>query len=110
MAEKGVIMNIAAQVDRLVESHSALAKACSALTAERDSLREENRTLKLQIKELQGQLAQMQLSDGLSGGGADKERARARINRLLREVDRCIALLAKSGGKDEEENDETQPE
>ena len=104
MAEKGVIMNIAAQVDRLIGSHSALAKACSELTAERDSLRDENRMLKLQIRELQQQLSRMQLSDGLSGGGADKERARARINRLLREVDRCIALLGKNAG--EAENDD----
>ena len=95
MAEKGVIMNIAAQVDRLVESHSTLAKACAELTAERDALRNENRTLALQIKELQARLSKMQLSDGLSGGAADKEGARARINRLLREVDRCIALLDK---------------
>lgn len=98
MAEKGVIMNIAAQVDRLVGSHSALAKACSELTVERDSLREENKTLKLQIRDLQQQLSRMQLTDGLSGGGADRERARARINRLLREVDRCIALLNKNSG------------
>ena len=99
MAEKGVIMNIAAQVDRLVGEHAALAKACSELTAECDSLREENKTLKLQIRELQQQLSRMQLSDGLSGGGADRERARARINRLLREVDRCIALLSKGTGE-----------
>ena len=103
MAEKGVIMNIAAQVDRLVGEHAALAKACSELTAERDSLRDENKTLKLQIRELQQQLSRMQLSDGLSGGSADRERAKARINRLLREVDRCIALLDKNAGEAAEE-------
>ena len=90
-------MNIAAQVERLIESHSTLTRACSELTAERDSLREENRTLAAQVRELQNQLSKLQLSDGLSGGKADKELARARINRLLREVDRCIALLDKHG-------------
>ena len=106
MAEKGVIMNISAQVERLIGSHSALAKACSELTAERDSLRDENRMLKLQIRELQQQLSRMQLSDGLSGGNADKERARARINRLLREVDRCIALLAENRDNEDEQPQE----
>ena len=100
MAEKGVIMKIAAQVERLIKAHATLAKACSALTAERDALREENKTLKLQIREQQQQLAHLQLSDGLSGGNADKEQARARINRLLREVDRCIALLDKNAEPD----------
>ena len=106
MAEKGVIMNISAQVERLIGSHSALAKACSELTAERDSLRDENRMLKLQIRELQQQLSRMQLIDGLSGGNADKERARARINRLLREVDRCIALLAENRDNEDEQPQE----
>ena len=103
MAEKGVIMNISAQVERLIEAHSTLTAACSDLTAERDALRDENRTLKMQIRDLQQQLAKMQLSDGLSGGNADKERARARINRLLREVDRCIALLVKNREESQEE-------
>ena len=33
------------------------------------------------------------LAEGLAGGGRNRERARARVNRLVREVDRCIALL-----------------
>ena len=105
MAEKGVIMNIAAQVDRLIESHATLTRACSELTAERDSLREENRTLAMQVRELQNRISRLQLQDGLNGGVADKEQARARINRLLREVDRCIALIDRGNDNDEEERD-----
>ena len=89
-------MNIAAQVERLIGSHATLARACSELTAERDSLRDENRMLKMQVRELQGRVSKLQLSDGLNGGTADREEARARINRLLREVDRCIALIDKT--------------
>ena len=37
--------------------------------------------------------AQVRLAEGLAGGGRNRERARARVNRLVREVDRCIALL-----------------
>lgn len=95
-------MNIAAQVDRLIESHSALTRACSELTAERDSLRRENRTLTMQVKELQNRIDRMQLGEALNGRGADKEEARARINRLLREVDRCIALIDKGINTEEE--------
>ena len=95
-------MNIAAQVDRLIESHSALTRACSELTAERDSLRRENRTLTMHVKELQNRIERMQLGEALNGRGADKEEARARINRLLREVDRCIALIDKGINTEEE--------
>ena len=36
--------------------------------------------------------ARMQLTEGLAGGGRNREKARARVNRLY-EVDKCIALL-----------------
>ena len=35
----------------------------------------------------------MQLAAGLAGDRRDKEKARTRVNRLMREVDKCIALL-----------------
>ena len=46
----------------------------------------------------------MRLSEGLGGPAGDRDKARARINRLMREVDRCIALLSKQpvGAGDEE--------
>lgn len=95
MAEKGVILNIESRVCRLVEAHSALSVACSSLTSERDRLLEENRALQMRIKELESQLSVSELCDGFGGASANRERAKARVNRLLREVDRCIALLNK---------------
>ena len=44
-------------------------------------------------RELDAELARMQLTEGLAGGGRNREKARARVNRLMREVDKCIALL-----------------
>ena len=35
----------------------------------------------------------MQLTEGLAGESRNREKARARVNRLMREVDKCIALL-----------------
>ena len=37
----------------------------------------------------------MQLTEGVAGGGRNRENARARVNRLMREVDKCITLLNK---------------
>ena len=39
----------------------------------------------------------MRLADSLAGGSGDREKARARVNRLMREVDKCIALTAALG-------------
>ena len=53
----------------------------------------ENRTLQERVRSLEEELSCVRLAEGLAGGGRNRERARARVNRLVREVDRCIALL-----------------
>ena len=60
-----------------------------------DALKEEKRLLEQKIRNLDHELSKMQLTAGLAGGSADKEKARTRVNRLMREVDKCIALLNK---------------
>ena len=44
---------------------------------------------------LKAEIQRLRLAEGLSGNSADNSKSRARINQLLREVDKCIALLAK---------------
>ena len=48
-----------------------------------------------QIRELGKELARVQLSQGLAGNAPDQSKAIARVNRLMREVDKCITLLNK---------------
>lgn len=93
MADKNVIDHIEARVKQLIDDHRRLAAQCAELTAERDALKADNRSLQEQVRRLDGELARMQLTDGLEGGGRNREKARARVNRLMREVDKCIALL-----------------
>ena len=84
MAEKSVITNIENRIRQLMDDHKRLSDQCAELTAQRDSLKAENRTLQERIRELDGELSRMQLTEGL-----------ARVNRLMREVDKCIALLGR---------------
>lgn len=93
MADKSVITNLETRVGRLIEEHRRLCGLCSELTRERDTLRAEKRSLEERIRELDAQVGRMQLAEGLAGGGTNREKARARVNRLMREVDKCIALL-----------------
>ena len=90
MADKSVITNIEARVRQLIDDHKRLSDLCAELTAQRDTLRSEKRTLEERVRELDAELARMQLTEG---GGRNREKARARVNRLMREVDKCIALL-----------------
>ena len=93
MAEKSVITNIENRIRQLMDDHKRLSDQCAELTAQRDNLKAENRTLQERIRELDGELSRMQLTEGLAGRNRDK--ARARVNRLMREVNKCIALLGR---------------
>ncbi len=96
MADKSAITNLEGRIGQLLDDHRRLAALCRELTAERDALRVANRALEERTRELDGRLARMQLAEGLAGGGREREQARARVNRLMREVDRCIALLGRA--------------
>ena len=85
MADKSVITNFEARVRQLIDDHKRLSDLCAELTAQRDTLRSEKRTLEERVRELDAELARMQLTEGLAGGGRNREKAR--------EVDKCIALL-----------------
>lgn len=93
MAEKNVIRNIGSRVAQLIESHRKLSSLCSDLQRERDALKAENRRLQEQVKVLENELSVSRLSQGFLGEGANRDKARARVNRLMREIDKCIALL-----------------
>lgn len=95
MAEKSVITNIENRIRQLMDDHKRLSDQCAELTAQRDSLKAENRTLQERIRELDGELSRMQLTEGLAGGSRNRDKARARVNRLMREVGKCIALLGR---------------
>ncbi len=93
MAEKSVITNLGERIRQLIADHRRLSGICGELTAECRQLKSENRTLQERIKALEGELARQQLAAGLAGDKRNREKARARVNRLMREVDKCIALL-----------------
>ena len=95
MAEKKVISDFEAQIRQLIADHRRLTALCKETAAERDVLRKENRDLQMQVKELGKELARVQLSQGLAGNAPDQSKAIARVNRLIREVDKCITLLNK---------------
>ena len=65
------------------------------LQAQRDKLQAQNRELTNRLAEAERRISSLELSEGLAGNSADRKQAKARVNRLMREIDRCIALLNK---------------
>ena len=52
------------------------------------------RALQEQAKRDKEELARLEMAAALNGSDRDKSAARAQVNRLLREVDKCIALVS----------------
>jgi len=95
MTNKSVIIHLEEQIKKLITEHSKLVDLCYKLSQDRQNLRVENRALQEKVNLLNKELSQQQLISSLGGDGGDKNKARARINCLIREVDKCIALIGK---------------
>ena len=93
MAKKDIIKLLREQVENLIASHEKCAMECRGLIAERDRLVADKRALEERVRELEVRIKSLELSGVMSGTGGDVERARQRVNNLLREIDRCIEAV-----------------
>ena len=96
MACKSIITHIQAQAERVIAQHEKLEADYAQVCKERDDLRAEVREQQEQLRELKAEVQRLRLAESLGGNATDKAKSRARINLLLREVDKCIALLTKA--------------
>ncbi|MFI3278645.1 MAG: hypothetical protein SNH13_01550 [Rikenellaceae bacterium] len=98
MAQKSIISSVERRVSQLMQEHQRLSQLTRVLTAQRDELQQEKRQLQERVKELEHQLDIKYIGEGLASSKQDKVLARARVNRLMREVDKCINLLTSLKG------------
>lgn len=95
MVETSIIESIRAKIYRLISENEVLKAERSELMEGNDRLKAENRELQEKITTLEKRIKVLELKDGISGttDGEDAKLARARINHLMREIDKCIALM-----------------
>lgn len=93
MAKNAVIEALAEKVGCLIEENERLVKENAVLSEKKGRLTVENRELKEKIAGLEKRIGVLELGNGLIGSSVDRKRAQARINQLMREIDRCIALM-----------------
>lgn len=97
--QASVVRAIESRVERILADHKRLYDHNKALTAQRDELLKSRRELQEKMAKMEKELAIAQLSASLSGSTKTNTRAKAYINRLMREVDSCITLLSSPGGQ-----------
>ena len=94
MAKLPVVDSLKAHVSRLIDENVSLKGERNSLNDRCVKLQSENRELQMKTAELERRIQVLELGESLSGGD-DKRKAKLQINRLMREVDKCIALMNK---------------
>ena len=95
MSEQGyeelVLLN--RKIDDLLKVYSILKDENKNLKSRNESLEKEIHEREADMKELEKKYERIKLSGAILGEGENAVEAKRRINELMREIDKCIALL-----------------
>jgi phage shock protein A len=80
-------------VEALVSEHEKLRELAADLKNELSEVRRQLAEKNEEVKELQTRYERAKFSGAVLGSGDDAAKARKRVSELVREIDKCIALL-----------------
>ena len=83
------------KLDKLINLHLRMKREKQLLIEEQSQMKEQIRLLNLQNEELVKNKEDLKFAKSLLGADEDSHEAKIKINRLVREIDKCIALLNK---------------
>ncbi len=93
-SEQEELMNeLRNQVHLLMAKYSALEREYSQIVLERESLHEQASDNENKLETLEQQYNTAKMATGVLAKDVDVKEARAEVNRIVREIDKCIALL-----------------
>ncbi len=92
---KATIDRLQHKLEKLVAKHQDVKVANVRLTDQMTQLRQQLDTQQESVQELKDKNKILKLSASLHGEEQDTQAARKKINELVREIDKCIALLNK---------------
>ncbi|HPY67941.1 MAG TPA: hypothetical protein PLP03_07255 [Bacteroidales bacterium] len=83
------------KLDELFNRYNELKNECLNLRSVNEAIRKQLQERDARIKELENKYERVKLSGALLGDGEHAVEARKKITELVREIDRCVALLNK---------------
>ena len=81
------------KLDELFNRYNELKNECLNLRSVNEAIRKQLQERDARIKELENKYERVKLSGALLGDGEHAVEARKKITELVREIDRCVALL-----------------
>ncbi len=94
MTSKDTIKALVADVERLMKLHESAMAEVVALREKSSEQTQTIRTLQEQLRDAKAEVEKASLHAAIAGSVSNKAAARSHINRLLREVDECIAMVS----------------
>ena len=80
-------------VEALVSEHEKLVELSAGLRTELSEVKRQLAEKNEEVKELQTRYERAKFTGAVLGNGDDAAKARKRVSELVREIDKCIALL-----------------
>ena len=94
MAETKVVHPLGESIDKMLAQYTLATEEVARLQMLTAAQQRKIRTLQQQLSDTERALAQAKLSEAMTSVGRDNKAARTQINRLLREVDKCIEIVS----------------
>ncbi len=93
MKETNPIDTLRDKVQQLIDDNRSLRAELRKMTDDREKITRQKRQAEEKILELEKRMRVLETAGALSGQEGNNRAARQRVNKLLREIDRCIALM-----------------
>ena len=94
MASKDIIKALTDDVERLMKLHDSAMEEVATLRRQSNEQNAKIRTLQEQLRDAKAEVDKASLHAAIAGSVSNKAAARSHINRLLREIDKCIAMVS----------------
>ena len=88
----GMLDNVRQKIKQLIAAYEAERSERIRLEGELKQARQLNETYSKQIIELERQIDNQKLADAFAAGG-DTSESKKKIDRLIKEIDKCISLM-----------------
>jgi cell division septum initiation protein DivIVA len=93
MSQGELIESLKSKVTQVIEDNRRLRERNTSLNRSLQRAKEEKAESQRRVAELERRVGVLELSASMGGNAQQKQLAKARVNRLMREVDKCIALI-----------------
>jgi hypothetical protein len=92
---ESLVNSLEVKINKLVTLHDQLKKDNERLLSENGEFLENIKLKDIELRDLHGKYENLKLAKHLVSGGDDTHEAKLKVNRIVREIDKCIALLNK---------------